>query len=154
MSAFARATSTRKATMQYTVTCASRGFSHLVPLTRSFAFTIGLRARHLRLTNEHKINHHGRTVYIDGIDSEHSNWMRYINSPRCREEQNLVAFQYNGSVYYRVFQPVEADGELLVWYGTEYGRELGVVNSTRSSRKTMKMKPTFLSSSRPNPYIF
>ncbi|XP_028912955.1 histone-lysine N-methyltransferase PRDM9-like, partial [Ornithorhynchus anatinus] len=50
----------------------------------------------------------------------------YVNCARDEEEQNLVAFQYRGGIYYRTCQPVPPARELLVWYGDEYGRELGI----------------------------
>ncbi|KAL7071640.1 hypothetical protein ACQ4LE_009514 [Meloidogyne hapla] len=55
------------------------------------------------------------SYYIDAKDPRYSNWMRYINSPRHESEQNLLAFQYRGSVFYRVYRPVDKNSELLVW---------------------------------------
>ena len=66
------------------------------------------------------------THYIDGKDEKYGNWMRYINCPRTEDEQNLIAFQYQGEIYYRVFQDILPGTELLVWYGTEYGNLLGI----------------------------
>ncbi|CAI5445403.1 unnamed protein product [Caenorhabditis angaria] len=63
------------------------------------------------------------TFYIDGSHPEKSNWLRYINSPRHVNEQNLLAFQVSGRVYYRVIKPIAGAEELLVWYGQEYGEE-------------------------------
>ncbi|KAL4003467.1 SET domain family protein [Acanthocheilonema viteae] len=82
--------------------------------------------------------------YIDGSDPRYSNWMRYINSSRFENEQNLIAFQYNGSVYYRVFKPISEGIELLVWYGNKYGESLGVPSVTPRH----KIPPE------KNPYIF
>ena len=50
---------------------------------------------------------------------------RYVNCARDDEEQNLVAFQYHGQIFYRTCQVVRLGCELLVWYGDEYGQELG-----------------------------
>ncbi|XP_066552076.1 histone-lysine N-methyltransferase PRDM9 [Amia ocellicauda] len=55
-----------------------------------------------------------------------TNWMRFVNCARDEDEQNLVAFQYRGQVYYRSFRPIGPGCELLVWYGEDYARELGV----------------------------
>ena len=52
--------------------------------------------------------------------------MRYISCARMVSEQNLVAFQYQACIYYRTIQDVPAGTELLVWYGDEYGAELGI----------------------------
>ncbi|VDM46265.1 unnamed protein product [Toxocara canis] len=73
--------------------------------------------------------------YIDGSDPNYSNWMRYINSSRYENEQNLIAFQYNGSVYYRVFRPISEGVELLVWYGNNYGESLGVLTISQRPKK-------------------
>ncbi|KAJ8355146.1 hypothetical protein AAFF_G00090620 [Aldrovandia affinis] len=62
--------------------------------------------------------------YIDARRETHSNWMRYVNCARNEEEQNLVAFQYRGSILYRCFKPILPGLELLVWYGEEYAKDL------------------------------
>ena len=65
-------------------------------------------------------------LYIDGQDVSASNWMRYVNCARCDSEQNLVAFQYMGNIFYRTITPIKPFEELLVWYGDEYAKELGI----------------------------
>ena len=52
--------------------------------------------------------------------------MRYINCSRIEEEQNIIALQYHGAIYYRVYKDVAPGKELLVWYGEEYAIELGI----------------------------
>ncbi|KAJ8358173.1 hypothetical protein AAFF_G00028100 [Aldrovandia affinis] len=64
--------------------------------------------------------------YIDARRETHSNWMRYVNCARNEEEQNLVAFQYRGSILYCCFKPILPGHELLVWYGEEYAKHLGI----------------------------
>lgn len=71
-----------------------------------------------------EIKRHKQIIYIDGCDSRYSNWMRFINSSRFENEQNLIAFQYLGSVYYRVFRPIDSNKELLVWYGSNFAKTL------------------------------
>ncbi|XP_053524268.1 histone-lysine N-methyltransferase PRDM9-like [Artibeus jamaicensis] len=66
-----------------------------------------------------------RYEYVDGKDKSWANWMRFVNCARDDEEQNLVAFQYHGQVFYRTCQVTSGGCELLVWFGDEYGRELG-----------------------------
>ena len=53
--------------------------------------------------------------------------MRYVNSARYEAEQNLIAFQYIGEIYYRTFKAIPAGEELFVWYGDDYGRHLGLL---------------------------
>ncbi|XP_031415267.2 probable histone-lysine N-methyltransferase PRDM7 [Clupea harengus] len=64
--------------------------------------------------------------YIDAKRETHSNWMRYVNCARDGEEQNLVAFQYRGGIVYRCCKPIDPGEELLVWYGEDYARNLGI----------------------------
>ena len=60
---------------------------------------------------------------------ETSNWMRYVNCARSELEQNLVAYQYQGQIYYRTYKDIQPNTELLVWYGPEYGKELGIIRN-------------------------
>ncbi|KAB0353708.1 hypothetical protein FD755_023594, partial [Muntiacus reevesi] len=69
--------------------------------------------------------------YVDGKDTSCANWMRYVNCARDDEEQNLVAFQYHGQIFYRTCRVVRPGCELLVWYGDEYGQDLGIKRNSR-----------------------
>lgn len=53
---------------------------------------------------------------VDGSDEHNSNWMRFVNCARDNKEQNLVAVQFRGEIYYKTCVPVEAGSELLVWF--------------------------------------
>ena len=64
--------------------------------------------------------------FVDGHDESNSNWMRFVNCSRSEDEQNLVAFQYRGKIYYRTYKAINPGKELLVWYGEVYARELGI----------------------------
>ena len=64
--------------------------------------------------------------YINGKDERHANWMRYVNCSRFEEEQNMVAYQFHGHIFYRVYKDVAPGTEFLVWYGEEYAGELGI----------------------------
>ena len=55
--------------------------------------------------------------------------MRYVNCSRSENEENLVAFQYNGEIYYRVYKDILPGTELLLWYGDEYAKDLGITTS-------------------------
>ncbi|XP_062941122.1 histone-lysine N-methyltransferase PRDM9-like [Cynocephalus volans] len=68
-----------------------------------------------------------RCEYVDGKDKSRANWMRYVNCARDDEEQNLVAIQYHGQIFYQTCQVIKPGCELLVWYGDEYGQELGII---------------------------
>ncbi|KAM5197085.1 histone-lysine N-methyltransferase PRDM7-like [Hipposideros larvatus] len=73
--------------------------------------------------------------YVDGMDKSQANWMRYVNCARHDEEQNLVAYQYHRQIFYRTCQVVRPGCELLVWYGDEYGQELGIQLDCKCKRK-------------------
>ncbi|KAM9769030.1 histone-lysine N-methyltransferase PRDM9-like [Dama dama] len=73
--------------------------------------------------------------YVDGKGMSWANWMRYVNCARDDEEQNLVAFQYHGQMFYRTCQVVRPGCELLVWYGDEYGQDLGNKRNSRGKRE-------------------
>ena len=38
----------------------------------------------------------------------------------------MVAYQFHGKIFYRVYKEVEAGTEFLVWYGEQYARELDI----------------------------
>ena len=64
--------------------------------------------------------------FINGENKSKANWMRYVNCARNESEQNLIAYQYRGQIYYRSFKPIQPGTELLVFYGEEYAKELGI----------------------------
>lgn len=85
---------------------------------------------HIQLHYFFQIKSNGKVVKIvDGQDPKKSNFMRYINCACYESQQNMVAYQYKGNIYYRTVRDVAVGEELLVWYGQEYGKELGLVNS-------------------------
>ncbi|CAF1641713.1 unnamed protein product [Adineta ricciae] len=64
--------------------------------------------------------------YIDARNPVRSNWLRYVNCPIRKEDENLIAVQFNGELYYQTKRDVKAGEELFVYYGEEYARELGI----------------------------
>ena len=81
--------------------------------------------------------------FLDGQDEIHSNWMRFVNCSRCEDEQNLVAYQFRGEIYYRTYKPVTPGKELLVWYGESYAKDLGISPCDNQDRSISKgIKPT------------
>ena len=41
-------------------------------------------------------------------------------------EDEQVAFQYHGNIYYHSFKHIYPGNELYVWYGEQYAKELGI----------------------------
>ncbi|XP_068711466.1 zinc finger protein Xfin-like [Montipora foliosa] len=68
------------------------------------------------------------THVIDARDEKYSNWLRFVNCARNEDEQNLVAFQYRGEIYYRSYKVIEPGMELLVWYGDRYACDLDILD--------------------------
>ena len=60
-------------------------------------------------------NYHpsGKTLYIDARDEQTSNWMRWVNSARWEEEQNMFPVEHAGAVYYLLIKDVYDSDELL-----------------------------------------
>ncbi|XP_053436273.1 histone-lysine N-methyltransferase PRDM7-like [Nycticebus coucang] len=81
----------------------------------------------------------GRNCYefVDGKDQSRGNWMRFVNCARDDEECNLVAFQYHRQIFYRTCQVIKPGCELMVWYGREYGKKLGIT-WPRKQKKELK----------------
>ena len=46
--------------------------------------------------------------YVNGADVQESNWMRFVNCSRVEEEQNLIAYQYRGEIFYRAYKDIQA----------------------------------------------
>ncbi|XP_040923057.1 histone-lysine N-methyltransferase PRDM9-like [Toxotes jaculatrix] len=53
--------------------------------------------------------------YIDAARESHSNWMRYVNCARNKDETNLLAVQYKGSILFHCCRTIQPGDELMVW---------------------------------------
>ncbi|XP_049637546.1 PR domain zinc finger protein 14 [Suncus etruscus] len=63
--------------------------------------------------------------FIDGKGGA-GNWMSYVNCARFPKEQNLVAVQCQGQIYYESCKEIYQNQELLVWYGDCYEKFLDI----------------------------
>ena len=70
------------------------------------------------------------SYFIDGQNSNNSNWMSLINTARHEGEQNVIAYQYLGKVYCRTIKSIYPASELLGGYGKQYVKELGMDTNT------------------------
>jgi len=66
------------------------------------------------------------SYYIDGKNEEHASWLRFINCARNEKEQNLLSFQHQGNIYCYTIKDILPGTELLVWYGEQYVKLLGL----------------------------
>ncbi|XP_023127069.2 histone-lysine N-methyltransferase PRDM9-like isoform X1 [Amphiprion ocellaris] len=53
--------------------------------------------------------------YIDAAKESQSNWMRYVNCARNKDETNLLAVQYKGSILFHCCRTIHTGDELMVW---------------------------------------
>ncbi len=73
-----------------------------------------------------KIFENGRlSHFVDGRGAP-GNWMSLVKCARFPEEQNLIAVQCEGQIYYEACKEIRAGHELLVWYGDCYVQFLGI----------------------------
>ncbi|XP_067093825.1 PR domain zinc finger protein 1a [Osmerus mordax] len=72
-----------------------------------------------RIYSEGEFHH-----FVDGLEEEQSNWMRYVNPAHSASEQNLAACQNGMEVYFYTVRPVAPGAELLVWYCPEFAQRL------------------------------
>ncbi|CAG5895913.1 unnamed protein product, partial [Menidia menidia] len=63
--------------------------------------------------------------FVDGRGAA-GNWMSLVKCARFPEEQNLVAVQVQGQIFYEACKEVAPRQELLVWYGDCYAQFLGI----------------------------
>lgn len=52
--------------------------------------------------------------------------MSYVNCARFPKEQNLVAVQHQGQIFYESCKEIHQNQELLVWYGNCYEKFLEI----------------------------
>ncbi|KAF8774490.1 PR domain zinc finger protein 1-like isoform X1 [Argiope bruennichi] len=66
----------------------------------------------------------GEYYYIDGYDVKRANWMRYVNPAFRVSEQNLIACQVDGAIYFYTTKSIQPNQELLVWYCKGYAQRM------------------------------
>ena len=49
-------------------------------------------------------------TYLDTSDENTSNWMMFIRTAETYSEQNLVAYQHNGCIYFSAIKVCYVDG--------------------------------------------
>lgn len=63
--------------------------------------------------------------FVDGRGGS-GNWMSLVKCARFPEEQNLIAVQIQGQIFYEACKEIRPGQELLVWYGDCYMQFLGI----------------------------
>ncbi|XP_011487192.1 PR domain zinc finger protein 14 [Oryzias latipes] len=72
--------------------------------------------------------------FVDGRGAS-GNWMSLVKCARFPEEQNLVAVQVQGQIFYEVCKEIGPGQELLVWYGDCYTQFLGIPLTLKNPRE-------------------
>lgn len=62
--------------------------------------------------------------YIDGRFKKYSNFLRYVNHPRTKLEENVYAEQQKSDIIYVSSRDIKAGEELMVNYGPDYSKHL------------------------------
>lgn len=63
--------------------------------------------------------------FVDGRGGS-GNWMSLVKCARFPDEQNLIAVQVQGQIFYEACKDIQPGQELLVWYGDCYMQFLGI----------------------------
>ncbi|KAK3515430.1 hypothetical protein QTP70_019923 [Hemibagrus guttatus] len=72
--------------------------------------------------------------FVDGGGGRGS-WMSLVQCARFPEEQNVVAVQRTGRIYYETCREIRPLQELLVWYGDTYTLYMGIPMSLREEEE-------------------
>ena len=67
--------------------------------------------------------------------------MRFVNCARFESEQNLDAVEVDGEVFYFTYKRVMAGKELLVWYGDNCAKTLGINIGSPGKQLADNMQP-------------
>ncbi|MEQ2202461.1 hypothetical protein XENOCAPTIV_001123 [Xenoophorus captivus] len=72
--------------------------------------------------------------FVDGRGTS-GNWMSLVKCARFPEEQNLIAVQVQGQIFYEACKEITPGQELLVWYGDCYTQFLGIPLTLKDPRE-------------------
>ncbi|XP_008290832.1 PR domain zinc finger protein 14 [Stegastes partitus] len=78
--------------------------------------------------------------FVDGRGGS-GNWMSLVKCARFPEEQNLIAVQVQGQIFYEACKEVTPGQELLVWYGDCYMQFLGIPLTLKDPREDTSVVP-------------
>ncbi|XP_078503071.1 PR domain zinc finger protein 10-like [Lissotriton helveticus] len=63
---------------------------------------------------------YGKKYFVNTANEEIGNWMMFVRPARNKQEQTLVAHQYQGEVFFTSVKPIDPHTELKVWYAADY----------------------------------
>ncbi|GCC38055.1 hypothetical protein chiPu_0016566 [Chiloscyllium punctatum] len=76
---------------------------------------------------------------LQRVNQSFSNWMRYANKAKTKEESNAVIFQFYGKIYYRVSKTIELGQELLLWPEENQVQVTCEVKDSHTDKETVKV---------------
>lgn len=97
-------------------------------LKRSFCFL-------LQVFENGRLSH-----FVDGRGGS-GNWMSLVKCARFPDEQNLIAVQVQGQIFYEACKEIRPGQELLVWYGDCYMQFLGIPLTLKDPRVDNNVVP-------------
>uniref|UniRef100_UPI0037E753F7 PR domain zinc finger protein 14 n=1 Tax=Semicossyphus pulcher TaxID=241346 RepID=UPI0037E753F7 len=78
--------------------------------------------------------------FVDGRGGS-GNWMSLVKCARFPDEQNLIAVQVQGQIFYEACKEIRPGQELLVWYGDCYMQFLGIPLTLKDPREENNAVP-------------
>jgi hypothetical protein len=63
--------------------------------------------------------------YLDGKNTDRSNWMRHVLPAYDSDAQNLVAYQEGSRIFFLTVKHIHPHQELTVWYCREFSKRMG-----------------------------
>ncbi|XP_029385382.1 PR domain zinc finger protein 14 [Echeneis naucrates] len=78
--------------------------------------------------------------FVDGRGGS-GNWMSLVKCARFPEEQNLIAVQVQGQIFYEACKEIRPGQELLVWYGDCYMQFLGIPLTLKDPKEDNNVTP-------------
>ncbi|XP_072447918.1 zinc finger protein 408 isoform X2 [Chiloscyllium punctatum] len=81
---------------------------------------------------------------LQRVNQSFSNWMRYANKAKTKEESNAVIFQFYGKIYYRVSKTIELGQELLLWPEENQVQVTCEVKDSHTDKETVKVHTAVL----------
>ena len=78
---------------------------------------------------------------IHNGNEETANWMRFVQQTKSSNQQNLVAYQQGGDIYFITSKDVEPYTELLYWYSRDTATFMGILAYSHTWRPLPETGP-------------
>ncbi|KAL3881270.1 hypothetical protein ACJMK2_027726 [Sinanodonta woodiana] len=68
----------------------------------------------------------GKAEMVDVNSEDNCNWMMFLRLASSLVDQNIIAYQQNSDIFVITSKEIDPDQELLIWYSTNYAKNMGV----------------------------